>query len=156
VQSTEDFLAPGWAYDVCGNSQFEDNNHFGNVNMPMSWATIMMFRRSTRAKHIFDIMTMIYNNWDHYRNLYGVLRPTYRNDYALSIAMNIVDGHTLSTPSIPWSLASVKSDDPLTQLGEDHFRVEFTKDKRLRYIELTQDFHAMGKRYLGDIIANNS
>jgi hypothetical protein len=156
INSNQDFLAPRWAYDVAGNSQFEDNNYFGGSKMPMSWATIMMFRRSAIAENIFNIMTMIYNNWDHYRNLYGVVRLTYRNDFALSIAMNIVDGHTLTLPTIPWTLATVKPDDKLTQLGADHFCVDFTGDNKLKYIELKQDFHAMGKKQLGDIIANNS
>ena len=102
-------------------------------------------------------MQMIRDNWDHYRNLYGILKSTYRNDFALSIAMNIVDGHTLSTPAIPWQLASVTPDHKLTQISQDVYRLDFTTaDKKSRWITLTHDFHAMGKHHLGAIVANNS
>lgn len=154
--SAEDFLAPRWAFDVTGLQPFDDNNFFGRTRMPMSWATIMMFRRGARSKLIFECMQMIRDNWDHYRNLYGVIRPNYRNDYALSIAMNIVDGHTLSTPSVPWRLASVTPDHTLTKLANDEYRVDFkTQDNKPRWIKLTGDFHAMGKRHLGNIVAND-
>ena len=102
-------------------------------------------------------MQMIRDNWDHYRNLYGILKSTYRNDFALSIAMNIVDGHTLSTPAIPWQLATVTPDHQLIQLTQDLYRVDFTTaDKKARWIILSQDFHAMGKHHLGAIVANNT
>jgi hypothetical protein len=102
-------------------------------------------------------MSMIKNNWQHYRSLYGIARPTYRNDFALSIAMNIVDGHTLSTPNIPWQLASLTPEHRLTQVDADTYRVEYvTPDKKSRWITVNHDFHAMGKSHLGAIVANNS
>jgi hypothetical protein len=45
----------------------------------------------------------------------------------------------------------------LTQVDPDRYRVDFvTADGKSRWIELTSDFHAMGKQQLGDIVANNS
>jgi len=153
----QDFLCHLWAYDVTGLQPFDDNNFFGTYQMPMSWATVMMFRRSRTAELIFDTMQMIRDHWQHYRNLYGILKSTYRNDHALSIAMNIVDGHTLSMPSIPWSLATVVPDHRLTQLAPDQYRVDFvTAENKPRWVILTHDFHAMGKLHLGDIVANNT
>lgn len=152
----QDFVAHQTAYDVTNDSAFNENNAFGRNRMPMSWATVMMFRRSKQAEMIFDCMTMIKQNWDHYRNLYGVTKGTYRNDYALSIALNIVNGHTQTYPTIPWKLASVSHEHTLTQLDQDRYRVEYTRDNKPRWITLNHDFHAMGKGHLGAIIANNS
>ena len=102
-------------------------------------------------------MEMIKDNWTHYRNLYANSRLTYRNDHALSIALNIENGHTLQTHDIPWALASLTPSHKLTQLDQDRYRVDFiTADKKSRWIEITQDFHAMGKQQLGEIVANNS
>ena len=152
-----DFLCHRWAYDVTGLQPFDDNNFFGRYNMPMSWATVMLFRRSKTTKLIFESMQMIRDNWDHYKNLYGIGKSTYRNDFALSIAMNIVDGHTLTTPAIPWQLASVTPDHKLTQISQDVYCLDFTTaDKKSRWITLTHDFHAMGKQHLGEIVANNT
>jgi hypothetical protein len=155
LDSNEDFLCHRWAYDVTGLRTFEDLNYFGNYQMPMWWATVMVFRRSKKAQVIFESMAMIRDNWTHYRNLYANTKATYRNDHALSIALNIENGHTLQTTDIPWSLASLTPEHQLTQLDQDRYRVDFvTADNKPRWIELRQDFHAMGKQQLGAIVAN--
>jgi len=152
----QDFLAHRWAYDITGNNNFEGLNYFGNNRMPMWWATVMMFRRSRHAELIFDSMQMIRDNWTHYRNLYKNTNATYRNDHALSIALGIVNGHTLDHAGIPWALASLTPDHKLTQLDQDSYRVDFVNtENNLRWITLTQDFHAMGKQQLGEIVANH-
>ena len=152
----QDFVSTRLAYDVTGLQSFDDNNYIGRYHMPMSWATVMMFRRSDTAKLIFESMQMIRDNWRHYTNLYGITQLTYRNDYALSIAQNIVTGHTLSTPATAWQLPTVTPDHHLSQISQDEYRVDFlTPDKKPRWITLNHDFHAMGKRHLGDIVANS-
>ena len=107
LKINKNFVAHKTAYDVVDQDNFDELNNFGTYNMPMWWATVMMFRRSTEAEMIFDCMNMIKNNWQHYKNLYSVNRSTYRNDFALSIALGIVNGHTLDHTDIPWGLASV-------------------------------------------------
>jgi hypothetical protein len=154
----QDFLAHRLAYDITGLQSFDDLNSFGKYKMPMWWATVMMFRKSKKAEIIFDCMRMVRDNWKHYRNLYSNPRATYRNDHALSIALNIESGHTLQTTDIPWPLASLTPGNRLSWAGEDQYRVEFnTTDKQSRWIMLrNQDFHAMGKQQLGEIVANYS
>jgi hypothetical protein len=153
----QDFLAHRWAYDVTGCNNFEGLNYFGNNRMPMWWATVMMFRKSKHAALIFNSMQMIRDNWTHYRNLYKNTNATYRNDHALSIALGIVNGHTLNHPGIPWALASLTPDHKLTQLNQDWYRVDFVNgENKARWITLAQDFHAMGKQQLGAIVANYS
>jgi hypothetical protein len=155
LASGQDFLCYRWAQDVTGLQTFEDLNYFGNHRMPMWWATVMMFRRSTAAELLFDSMQMIRDNWTHYRNLYKNPNPTYRNDHALSIALNTLNGHTLQVDGIPGTLASLTPDHRLTQLDADSYRVDFlTPDKKPRWITVTKDFHAMGKQQLGAIVAN--
>ena len=123
----------------------------------------MMFRRSPTAQYIFDCMEMIKNNWQHYRALYNINEKNYRNDYALSIALGIVSGHTLTVDSIPWPLLSLT---PETELSRKRFGD--TEDQELwvmkfreqnnqyRTVALTgQDFHAMGKSHLEKIIASD-
>jgi len=157
LEADQDFLAHRWAYDVTGCNTFEGLNWFGNNRMPMWWATVMMFRRSRHTELIFNAMQMIKDNWAHYRNLYKNTNATYRNDHALSIALGIVNGHTLTYPEIPWALASLTPEHKLTQLDQDRYRVDFVNtENQTRWTELRQDFHAMGKQQLGAIVANNS
>lgn len=157
LQADQDFLAHDRAYDVTGINDFSGLNSFGAHAMPMWWATVVMFRRSRHVELIFDAMRMIRDNWTHYRNIYGNRNATYRNDHALTIALGTVNGHTLDHPTIPWGLASLTPQHQLTQVDEDCFRVDYiTAENRPRWITLTQDFHAMGKRHLGDIVASSS
>lgn len=152
----QDFLAHGRAVEITGVHNFDENNRFGRHHMPMSWATVMIFRRSSTAELIFNAMQMIRANWTHYLELYGIPKRTYRNDMALSIAMNIVDGHTMTMPTIPWPLVSLDADHQLTQIDTDTYRVEYvTQEGKTRWLTINHDFHAMGKKHLGDIVASN-
>lgn len=156
LQADQDFLAHRYAYDITGCNDFEGLNYFGQQRMPMYWATVMMFRRSRHAEMIFASMKMIRDNWTHYRNIYQVRKTTYRNDHALSIAMLICDGHCIDHASIPWSLATLTPEHRLTEIETDRYRVDFVNPQnQLRWIELNQDFHAMGKKQLEAIIANS-
>lgn len=153
-----DFISPKYAFDVVRLNDFTGLNNFGQYNMPMLWATVMVFRRSKTAELIFSSMQMVRDNWNHYRALYKNSNPSYRNDHALTIATNIVNGHMLDFPVVPWGLASLVPDHKLTQLDQDSYRIDYiANDGKARWIKLTgQDFHAMGKEQLGEIVANNS
>jgi hypothetical protein len=156
MDADRDFLCFRRAYDVTGVNDFSGHDTFGDTRMPMWWATVMWFNRSRRSQQIFEAMAMIRNNWTHYRRIYKINQATYRNDYALSIALCLLQGHMLNVPAIPWSMASVMPEHKLTQTDADRYRVEFKDPKqRSRWIELhAQDFHAMGKQQLGDIVAD--
>lgn len=157
LETPQNFLCHRLAYDITGSNSFESLNYFGSNRMPMSWATVMMFTRSKEAEAIFDIMSMVRDHKDHYWNLYGINRGTFRNDYALSIALNTVYGYQARHPEIPWRLASLTPENQLYQTSEDHYRVEFVNSVgRLKYITISkQDFHAMGKLTLGAIVDDN-
>lgn len=156
LQTDQPFLCHRWAHDLTGSNDFKSLNHWGRHSMPMWWATVVSFRRSPVAQHVFDLMRMVRDNWQHYKDLYGLRRTNYRNDYALSIAINVISGHTLQMPCIPFSLATVMPDHKLTQQQADTYRVDFSDAQgKPRYIQLQdQDFHAMCKGHLGDIVAN--
>lgn len=159
--SSQDFLAHRAAVDaVRPGHKFLDS--FGSGKFPMWWATVMMFRKSNTVQYIFDCMQMIRDNWQHYRDLYGIAEKNYRNDYALSIALGIVSGHTLTIDSILWSLISVT---PETELSMQVYGTEDRELWRMKYRDQNnqlrsavitgQDFHAMGKSHLEKIIASH-
>ena len=156
LDASQEFMCYRWACDLAAQDSFEGLNHFGQHKFPMWWATVMMFRRGNTAQYIFDSMTMVKNNWQHYKDLYHITGSQYRNDFALSIALGIVSGHTLKVNNIPWKLASVLPEHELTQIDDDLFEIKYQDQGRLRRVTLSMDFHAMGKKHLGDIIASAS
>lgn len=151
LKMPQDFVCHGTAWDIIRAEPCSSLNTFGRNCMPMSWATVMMFRRSDWARDIFTIMKMVRDNWDHYRDVYDFGRGPYRNDYALSIAEHIVNGHTMARQHIPWNLMSVMPMYDLKQIASDRYHIEHQG----RYVEISNlDFHAMGKQHLGDIVAS--
>ena len=156
IHASQDFMCHKTAIDITTGARLDNLNYFGDYNFPMWWATVMMFRRSNKAQYIFDCMQMVRDNWQHYRDLYGIKQANYRNDFALSIALGIVSGHTLTVDSIPWPLHSVLPSTQLSNVHEDSYMVEYNdignKPRQMTFSAL--DFHAMGKKHLEDIIAN--
>ena len=156
LSAPQDFLAHREAFNIARPDElFLDT--FGRNKFPMWWATVMMFRKSSTAQFIFESMTMIKQNWQHYRELYGISEHNYRNDYALSIALGIVSGHTLKIDNIPWPLTTVPPDVELSSATIEEaelwqMRYKDT-DGQLKTFGLAgQDFHAMGKSYLEAVI----
>jgi hypothetical protein len=156
IRANSDFQCFRHAFDLAKGEILTELNQFGEHNMPMWWATVMMFRRSNTAQYIFDCMNMIKQNWQHYRDLYGIQKSTYRNDFALSIAIGIVSGHTGKVDEIPWDLNSVMPDTCISRVPaqQDAYNMEYeTQDKKLKQLSFFGlDFHAMGKKHLGDIV----
>jgi hypothetical protein len=158
IDSTKEFLCFKNCYDATGIDNFESLETFGDVRMPMWWATVICFDKTPATKLIFDTMSMIKNNWQHYRRIYKINQPTYRNDHALSIALCLVNGHVTNIDSMPWNMTALTPKHKLIMTGTDSYRVDFvTADAKPKWISLDrQDFHAMGKQQLGEIVAGNS
>jgi hypothetical protein len=156
--SGQSFLCHGHAHDVTSQSDVEHLNSFGKFRMPMAWATVMYFDRRDHARAIFQFMKMVQDNWMHYRNIYQFSNSLYRNDFALSIALTVLNGYRIDWPSIPWSLLSIEPRHTLEKQGDNEFTVTYTDQKnRQRYVTLKNcDFHAMGKKSLGALIANSA
>lgn len=154
LNAETEFFCHRTAWNLATGQLLDELNTFGNLKMPMWWATVMLFQRCNHAKFIFDSMNMIKQNWQHYRHLYSIDRPTYRNDFALSISLGIVSGQTWHIQEIPWGLASVLPETKLTQLDEDYFALEYLDSNAIpRTVGMGgTDFHAMGKQRLEKII----
>jgi hypothetical protein len=148
----QQFAAFQDAFDPSNMSNLET---FGEYNMPMWWATVMMFRRGNVSQYIFDSMQMIRANWQHYRDLYGIHQSNYRNDYALSIALGLVAGSEQSVHTIFRPMLNVLPEHRLTCVDPDSYEIEYTnaegKLKTMSWQGL--DFHAMCKKHLEAIVA---
>lgn len=154
--SGQNFLCHGRAVDAAYNADYNHNNQFGRYAMPMKWATVLYYQRSTFAEAVFAMIDMINQNWTHYRNLYGITNPTYRSDYAVSVALHTVNGQLGAHPDIAWNLINVEPQHRLIQLANDKFKIEFVSTHGSRYVTMDQqDFHAMNKQDLGVIIASS-
>jgi len=157
LQSNLDFFCFRSACDI-NNLDWSTNqlNRFGAYKIPMSWATVMMFRRCEHARWIFAHMEMIRDNWSHFNDIYGLRRSFYRNDFALSIALSLVSGHWPHAKSPDLAMINVLPEHNLAQIDSDRYELSW-RDSMGRYRKtqlVDQDFHAMCKRHLETVIAN--
>lgn len=67
-------------------------NPFG---IRMYWATVIYFRKSEKAAMMFHLVEHIRENWDFYKLTYDFPNTMFRNDYAFSIAIHILNGFSV-------------------------------------------------------------
>jgi hypothetical protein len=127
------------------------------------WATVVMFRKTQRTKQIFECLEMVQNNYDHYSNIHSFIGGVYRNDYALTVVLRIVNGHTtVKSDVIPWNLVHVGKNTSVYKDSDDMFDTSFTvmfdnwKRGKIRkeYCTITDtDFHVMNKDNFMEMIS---
>lgn len=71
-----------------------DEYRLNQYGIRMYWATVVYFKRGGQAKALFDLVEFIRDNWPYYSMLYELPGNLFRNDYAFSIAIHILNGFT--------------------------------------------------------------
>lgn len=144
-----DFLCHDKTFWLTNNQSPERLNSNHELSLSTLWATVMCFRKTKRAWQICQMMAQVQNNFEHYANIYGFLPYTFRNDYALTIALKTCDGHLVDPASyIPWNLVHVNNDIRVIQESETQFTLLFNAPgaNRKNYIVVKdQDFHMLDK-----------
>lgn len=126
------------------------------------WATVVTFKKTTRAKQIFECLEMVQKNYSHYANIHSFIAGVYRNDYALTLALRIANGHEiLPGDIIPWNLLHVGKNTSVYANSDVAFNTEYTvmfdnwnRGKiRKEYITIKDtDFHVMNKDIFVELI----
>jgi hypothetical protein len=148
---TEFFMQPNLPQEMLSPFSFET-----------LWATAVMFKRTKKAEQVFQSLEMIQKNFEHYANIHGFIAATYRNDYALTLALRLVNGHIMQKDNIiPWSLMHIGKNTQVYKNSENFLDTEFTitydnwqRGKiRKEYITVKDmDFHIMSKENFMELI----
>ena len=102
----------GSVEDIMVNKSLRDLNHnidlngfdtrFNDMGIPLYWATLMYFKKTEKVKCIFELMKFIKDNYSYYKNLYHFSSNGYfRNDYALSIAIHMMNNQSENDSVVP-------------------------------------------------------
>jgi hypothetical protein len=79
-----------------------------NISFPTLWATVLGFRKTEKTEQLFACMKMIQKNYSHYAALFNFSPDIYRNDFSLTIAHRLINGHHFDKSNIlPWNLMHV-------------------------------------------------
>ena len=141
------------------NSEQEKLSPYGFETL---WATVIRFDKTPRSQQVFETIKMIENNFQHYSLIHGFMSSTFRNDYALTLGLRIVNGHSEQLSDyIPWHLVHCSRNNPIYKNTEKEFNTEYTlmydnwqRGKiRKEYITIKNtDFHVMNKDNFMELI----
>ena len=110
----------------------------------MYWATLIYFKKGTKGKLLFDLVFHIKECWDYYKHVYDFPGGLFRNDFAFSIAIHMLNGFT----DAPNFARPFPSDSILTAIDTDQF-IKF--DDKTTASFFANDPHATHKFYLSKI-----
>ena len=137
-----DFLLHNKVYDLTGENMIDGKNE---STVPIVWATVTIFRKSTFAKQMFDLIQLIQKRYEHYRNLYRIKYRNYRNDFAFAIALHQLNGMVSHKNFIPTPMAMLAHEVDVLDMSDAG--VTFKYGKKVGITEL-QDVHVMDKEFV--------
>jgi hypothetical protein len=119
--------------------------NMGLFGLQYLWATVILFRKTARAGMLFDLVGRIQRNYHYYSRLYHMRDRNFRNDYAFTIADNILSGYQPGEQGIPWSMLTFA--DVVTSITEKDDLLTI-KETEKGYVIPRQNIHVMDKGYL--------
>jgi hypothetical protein len=133
-------------------------HRINEYSIPFYWATVFVFTKDPTTQAFFDLVTYIKQNWIYFRTLYSIDQPAFRNDFAFSIAINIMNGKMEGdfALGLPGKMSFIEDKDILLELKGDAMKFlvqkkdylgEYTAAKTTRL-----DMHVMNKPSLLRII----
>lgn len=139
--------------------EFERINQF---SIPFYWGTVFVFEKNDITQAFFDLIAYVKSNWLYFRNLYSIESATFRNDFAFSIAIHIMNGKTNGgfAVELPGKMIYCKDTDFL--VAKTDSKMKFLVEKKNYFGEYTLaktsglDVHVMNKMSLSRFIDGGS
>jgi hypothetical protein len=157
-ESKSDFLIYKKSDDVAKVREEQEFDKISDTSVDFYWATVVFFRKTETNRIFFDLIKHIEQEWNHYRRAYQIISSLFRNDFAFSIAIHIMNGFQSGdfARQLPGSMLYTTDKDVLWNLNDDEmmFLVE-KKDYLGEYTALKttgQTIHVMNKISLNRII----
>ena len=137
-------------------------DRINSYSIPFYWATVFVFEKNDLMQSFFDLIEYIKANWNYFKVLYSIDAHTYRNDFAFSIAIHIMNGKTNGNFAVelPGTMTFTTDKDVLIAAKDNKmsFLVE-KKDHLGEYIAVKTtglDVHVMNKFSLNRFIDGGS
>jgi len=117
------------------------------------WATVVYFRKSEEAEHVFNMVKHIFDHYDFYHQQYAFPNAMFRNDWAFAIAVHQLndfqDRTSVPRLPIPSLLKIFDNDDVVGVNGKNDITVLLQKPQHANKFVLSRvkglDLHIMNK-----------
>ena len=140
-------------FDITNQDRLKSCNRLSDISIPMQWATVMYFTKNEFAKNVFEFMAHIKKHYEYYARLYHFNENVYRNDFALSIALQALSGYsTKQFTHIPGPVFTVDTSVELIDLNSVDESITYKIDKTVCKIKDT-DLHIMNKNDLSALVS---
>lgn len=82
------------SFDLSGWRDPAPFTRLNSYSIPFYWATVFIFEKNLVTEAFFNLVSYIKDNWLYFRVLYNIDADMFRNDFAFSIAIHIMNGKT--------------------------------------------------------------
>lgn len=150
------------SFDLAGWRDKRPFTRLNSYSIPFYWATVFVFEKNPVSQAFFDLVTYIRANWQYFRMLYNIDSISFRNDFAFSIAIHIMNGKTNGgfATELPGTMTYVLDRDVLIDIDGNKMKFLVEKEKHHGEYILAKttgiDVHVMNKFSLSRFIEGGS
>jgi len=84
--------------EISHQNSLIDYDRLHHQSIKLFWATVLYFTKSTESMLMFEMMKAVKQNWEYYSKMYKFENSrTYRNDFAVSVALHFMQGKKETT-----------------------------------------------------------
>jgi hypothetical protein len=156
----------GSVEDIMVNKSVIDLNHVQNLGgfdkrigllgIELYWATVVYFKKTALVDSLFGMVQYIKDNYQYYSKLYNFPSSSYfRNDYALSVALHMINAHTemkhVSSLPIQQLMVSTENDDLIDFVNGNAFFISERSQGDFRLHKVNTNVHVMNKWSIGRV-----
>jgi len=147
-----EFACYNKAFDVTNQKRLESCKRVSPISIPMQWATVMYFTKNKFAESVFGMMQHIKKHFSYYARLYHFNETVYRNDFSLSIALQVLSGYSTKNHSaILGSIFTVDTSVELVDFNLVDESLTYKVGDKVCKIKNT-DLHIMNKNDLSQLV----
>jgi hypothetical protein len=162
--SANDLMMFKDSYDLSNHRNQIEFKYISEFSVDFYWATVVFFRKTEENKLFFELVSHIKQEWNHYRRVYQIGSSLFRNDFAFSIAIHIMNGFSKGSfvAPLPSKHYYTIDKDILCKINDNQLVFLVEKEKYLGEYTLVkttgQNIHVMNKfsleRLINEEIAN--
>lgn len=130
-EQSHDFLIFKEAVDLSGYRYDPRLVTISDKSIDFYWATVFFFRKNKNTETFFNFLGHVQDNWNYYRQIYQIEHSLYRNDYAFSIGIHIMNGFQKGSwaHNLPGKLYYTIDKDLILQYKDSEMKFLLEKEK---------------------------